>query len=420
MASNVANESSDDDIVKNNESDSDFSDWDMTLLENAEDVMAKISPQKVTKTPATKKARQQKIKKPLLKKKKLTKQLTKAEIQELTQYLENSKQEITEKVSLDITAKTFWDCHSGYRESLSLCMSQSNFSLLVNSICADFRQLYTKNSKGSTKYDNLQLDWFQNSDKYMRSNDGDHPIFKDLDTETVKDHTHFKSCVISNLHTLIFAKSCSLIIEFLVKKRSSDQTKEKEVFSPDEDFALYRMHGWILPEMEKHANSKTCSLSEEKKSLWLEVKHSLVCKDKSTLPSKLHHHDKGTKQGMTFPTQEMLPFMRLSDVTFKEFTSEENQQKFGNNIANIVKLQMHAHVGMKHTFSEAVNKLCTKDCDSIMDKVFTFWIEKLSNMRINDTLLVGNQKLELAETKEITGDTCMLRDNLKPLHTKGK
>jgi hypothetical protein len=112
--------------------------------------------------------------------------------------------------------------------------------------------------------------------------------------------------------------------------------------------------------------------------------------------------------------------MRLADVAFKEFTSGENQRKFGNEIAVIAKMQMHAHVGLKEEFSTVVTSMNHDVGDEMIDAVFKFWIEKLCNMHIKDTIIVAAAKFELSESKKITSKSQNLRDNLLTKHTDKK
>ena len=161
--------------------------------------------------------------------------------------------------------------------------------------------------------------------------------------------------------------------------------------------------------MRKHLNKKHCTLSEEDKSVWIKIADNIECKDKQSLPTELKHVDKGTKGGMKFPSNIFLPFMRLADLTFKECASEQNQSKFGNNIAGIIKLQMKGHLPMKEEFASTEGH-----------RMFQthFWMEKLCNARINDTLLIATEKLELNDNKGITSKTQQLRDGLLTQHVQ--
>lgn len=137
-----------------------------------------------------------------------------------------------------------------------------------------------------------------------------------------------------------------------------------------------------------------------------------------SLPSKLHHLDKGLKGGLTFPTHTFLPFMRLADMTFKELACEENQQKYPSNIASIIKLQMKSHIGLKQEFRIALLK--HQDMDTLLEEVYSFWMEKYCNVRIKDTILVAADKLELNTSKQITTTTQNLCDKLLTSHTQEK
>ena len=93
---------------------SDSSDCDITLLENADDIMQKISPKKSKTANVTKKCKTEGTNK----KKMATprkRQLSKAEILELSSHLETNESCITAKTVDQLNAKGFWDCHKGYR-----------------------------------------------------------------------------------------------------------------------------------------------------------------------------------------------------------------------------------------------------------------------------------------------------------------
>lgn len=419
MANNsdtVFESSPDHNEVDNDSSDSsDFSDCDITLLEHAEDVMQKIAPQKTKKIDTNDKKKQKTVDTKKAKVVPRKKQLKKAEIEEVIKYLETKESAITLKTIENIQSKEFWDCHSGYRKSLSQCISHPIFSSVTNSIVVDFKTLYLKNNKGSTKYDNLQLDWFHNSSKYLKSPDDQIKVCLEGTTNDVKDIKHFTSCIISNLHTIVFTLCCSEIVSFLKMKRSPNASHE---YKPDEEFVLYKSHGWILYEMKKHLEKKSCTLTKVERASWIEIQSSLTTKDKKTLPPSLHHLDKGLHGGMTFPSDILLPFMNLADVTFKELSAEENCQKFGKNITEIIKLQMHAHVGLKCTFYTAVSQTCQDISEDMVDKVYKFWIEKFCNMRIKDTFITAAEKLEISAKDRITSKTQNLRDSLLTDHVK--
>ncbi len=385
------------------------------LLENADDVMAKITP----KTKSTKK----KIKLQEDSKKKTSrrsKNLTKEEIAEICDILENKESELISNVLDNLKSKDFWDCQTGYRKSLSQCMSHKDFIPMTKFIMQDFRKLYIQHSKGTAKYDSLQLAWFQNGAKYLSVGSySDETINECLTqtTEDIKSDKHFRSCIIANIHRIIFGLCCSAIIEHLSDKKSTKSNTKKDIL-PDEDHALFKHHGWILLNMKTYASKKNCTLSSKDKCIWLQIQNCLVCTDKSTLPSQLKFVDKGLHGGMTFPTPALLPFMRMADVAFKECASEENQIKFKKNITSIIKLQMHSHTELKKELDERISETVEDVSEDILEKVYKFWIEKHCNSRIKDTILVAAEKLEISQSKKKNSTTQMLRDGLLSSHTK--
>ena len=169
--------------------------------------------------------------------------------------------------------------------------------------------------------------------------------------------------------------------------------------------------------MKKHVTLKNCTLTEAERHIWLDISDKLECKDKSSLPPMLKHLDKGRDKGLIFPSDILLPFMRMSDIAFKECSSEENRIKFAGNIASVIKVQMHNHVLLKEEFNSVITAV-SNDATSMTDRIFKFWVEKMCNLRIKDTILVAAEKLELNETKNITTKTQNLRDKLLTKHAQ--
>ena len=131
--------------------------------------MLNISPQKETKA-APKSAKKGVLKSPKRKypPKPRAKQIRKSEIMEICDNLKAFEKYLIESSLTEVKTKPFWICHTGYAKSLQLCMMHPDFSTMAQAVMSDFRHLYAKNHKGAAKYDNLQLDWFQNSKKYLR------------------------------------------------------------------------------------------------------------------------------------------------------------------------------------------------------------------------------------------------------------
>lgn len=139
-----------------NESDSneDFSDFDMSLLEHADEIMQQISPQK---------SKQKHVKVPKLSKKKTDaaskekeksctikgKKLSQAKIEEIISHLKMNQNVLREKCIEDLKKKCFWDTHTGYRESLNNCLAKTEFRHILDIILDDYTTLYLKNNKGT-------------------------------------------------------------------------------------------------------------------------------------------------------------------------------------------------------------------------------------------------------------------------------
>ena len=54
--------------------------------------------------------------------------------------------------------------------------------------------------------------------------------------------------------------------------------------------------------------------------------------EKYQLPRHLKLLDKGFYDGLQYPRQALIHFMRKSDGLFRELTSEEQQLRFGNSV----------------------------------------------------------------------------------------
>ncbi len=76
----------------------------------------------------------------------------------------------------------------------------------------------------------------------------------------------------------------------------------------------------------------------DKKDAWVTVANCITYdKENDDLPQELLHYDKGNHEGLEFPSSKLLMFMKLTDIHFKEYSTEEECNLFGSAITEIVK-----------------------------------------------------------------------------------
>ena len=107
--------------------------------------------------------------------------------------------------------------------------------------------------------------------------------------------------------------------------------------------------------------------------------------------------------------------MRMCDLCFREFSSEENFLKFGKSLPNVIKLQMSSHSELKEVFIENIQAMCTDLSCSLCDQVHSFWMEKFCNVRIKD-YMDAKERLNISKSDKITTRTQNLRDGLLTNH----
>ena len=412
------------DNVSDDSGSSDFSDFDLSLLDNADGIMKSISPMKYKTCDKkmkvdTKDKDKAKVTQTSFKSKS---QLTKCEIAHVIDHLNSQRDNLIDNTIEGVRNEQFWISHEGYKDHLEECVSKEQFKQFVTHVYCEYTNIYLESSKGHTKYSDFQLQWFQNSSKYLfrrnTQSEYEHMLADLFDSIKSNDKNHFVSCTVSTVHRHMFDQCSKQIVKLLESpKPNTGRAKPKEK-TPDKDYQLFRINGWVLREIIKHTSKKCTGLTESEILEWDSCVSKLKS-DKSDLPLELKHLDKGLYDGMVFPKATMLSFMRKSDLIFKDVTSEDSQQKFGNEVASVAKVTMKCHKELKMCFAEQLQWHNTATIEEdLVNKMYNVWMEKYVNARIKDTIIVAEDKLEMDKAKRTTTKTQNLRDQLLTYHIK--
>ena len=402
----------------------DFCEEDGILLENAEQLMSNISPEKVFKTSNTKDQT------PLSKKLKLDgqKTLSKHQLQSVSEHLKDHVNDILTKATLLIQNEKFWDALDNGRQFLESIQVLDGYRTVLEAIFDDYIQIYVHSFKGlkSAKYMDFQISWFKNGQKYMCPDDQN---IESLMTQIFKQTPiQMKSNVISAMHCGI-AKACSAeIISYMDKsneKGNNEKCQEgtRNENLADQDFMLYKLHGWVVYELKNHVNSGTCSMTDTDINSWSDILLSItVSGENKNLPCELQYFERSTnkEKRYIYPNPAFITFMRQSDMLFKDYASEENFVAFGKDIYKVLKCQLKSNKFLRSSFNEGLLLAGITECDNhMLDKLYELWLEKYCNVRIKDRL-AAIDLLSVSNDSKITSKTQNLRDQLLSDHVKAK
>ena len=433
MAAPVTSDSDLSDIepIQSDVNSSDFSEFDVSLLDDAKEVMERISPRKqpiptkLRKVKAKKHNDNQKTTKTTkTKSKKVSKKLSKSEIDSIVQMLRENKVSIVKEAETIICNEAFWHAHQNYHQCLLQCFKAAGVKDIIDMIFEDYITIYLSCDKGNTKFDDFQLLWFQNYSKYFSKATGEiKQLAESVNIFLLEDYMdscsvkHFYSCLISSFHQAIFDVCCRKTMTFFEPDKQVGSSSKVE----HEDHSLLRIHGWVLKEVIDHPQKQNTGLSDTEKAEWSKCSQQLRLNDKSDIYQELKHLDREHGQGLTFPTICLQPFMQQCDLLYKESSCEENFLKFGKNIAEVTKVQVKSNVELAKMFEDIVLKeLGQNTSKSMVQKIYTLWIEKFLNVRIKDTFLEAKEKLDLKASNKITAKTQNLRCGLLTHHVGNK
>ena len=222
------------------------SDWDhcdQTLLSNAEQVIREISPQKVSdkKTLCTGKKIQDGKKQPGGQRK--SRFLWKTEVESICNYLDEQKETVLSSCKVQVLAKQFWDSENGHRDNISNYSEQREFYMLCEKIMKDYMEIYKSCNKGHSKYQDFQLEWFHNMEKYLQTFSSETAAVIPVFTTYSSD---FKTKLISTMHSTISCCCSSHIITYFesLNGNKRESRLHPECFSGTTDeYKLSQMHG---------------------------------------------------------------------------------------------------------------------------------------------------------------------------------
>ncbi len=343
--------------------------------------------------------------------------LSSADINGIISVLKGKKDIIVSKSILQTSSEPMWMSDSSYQRCMTALTETPFLKTITECIMEDYISIYLSCNKGKTKYGDFQLEWFQNNAKYLKEAKGDiltqiREIKSNLDS---KNNKHFLSCLISILHQAIFDECSRETIDYLRPQETSGSSTN--TVECDEEFMLLYMHGWVLKEALQHPYKENTGLTENEKKKWLECCTKLKS-DKKELPQQLKYVDVYGK-GLTFPSCLLLPFLCKCDLLFKEYSDERKELEFGANLSAVIKMQLKHNTILKRLFEEAVCQANNDNVCDILDKLFTFWIEKFSNVRYSG-FLKAREMLAVHNSGKMTTLTQNLRDELYTDHVKNK
>ncbi len=386
---------------------SDFDDTDLGLLNCAESVMKAISPAKTSK----KKQKQSDDKA------KKTRTLLKSDVKKICAHLKSQKEDIMSVGRSKILKQKVWSSHDGYYTTLTTFMDTEHMTNIMSCIFQDYIHLYDENNKGRGKYGDFQLDWFQNSAKYLLNPTAETSIF----AKTLESYTfHFRSVLVSAIHNFIACECSREIIQFLEapKDPGKDTNTNTGITSSEEDeFQMYKLHGWILKQViDAPSKANFTSDITDTADCWITSARMLKAdKLHDNLPKELRHYDKGMHDGLIFPTPKLLPFMRIIDCYFKEYSTEQDFNLFGPAVTEIIKMKIQNHIEIKAEFTETLHALCPDITEDVCSKMHLLWMQKFCNARIKN-LLLAREKIHLSSLQKTTSKTQNLRDGLLAHH----
>ena len=205
---------------------------------------------------------------------------------------------------------------------------------------ARFMQLYMSCGKGSNKYAHFFRAWKE----YMVTHTCDNPspeniaIWEKLVASypyaIPEDDKRIILCDV--LHTLQ-SQLTAHIAKDLEKIDQGNEHEEPEAI-PSDDTALYRIGGWAILSARKFRESyikKSKESSEEMQEDIQLLKDLQIAHDSKKameLPSGLAELDRGR---LTFPKEELLLYLRETEVRILEFLNETNYKRYGHKLFQV-------------------------------------------------------------------------------------
>ena len=134
-------------------------------------------------------------------------------------------------------------------------------------------------------------------------------------------------------------------------------------------------------------------------------------KDKSGLSSSLKNLDEGN---LTFPREELIPFLRLVDKEVREFSTDSNLRKYQSKFLHMCQNCVINNESLETEFGVVVVTLLNLESTSveIVGGIFKEFTSKLANTRINEFLNAKSERDLKMQGKVVDADE-MLRPKLK-------
>ena len=207
----------------------------------------------------------------------------------------------------------------------------------------------------------------------------------------------------------------------LRKRDLAGQENLELQFSNESDDTLYRYCGAALHQRMIKLRKETLAakknrvrLSSKRKPVMereLEILEDLVMKDKSGLSSSLKNLDEGN---LTFPREELIPFLRLVDKEVREFSTDNNLRKYQSKFLHMCQNCVINNESLETEFGVVIVTLLNLEStsDEIVGGIFKELTSKLANTRINEFLNAKSKRDLKMQGKVVDADE-MLRPKLK-------
>lgn len=398
--------------------------------DDSDEEVAEVRSQRVSasRRPQSKSAKNPKLRKKTTDKRTTVKALTRDEMEQLSSWVFSVSQakiverELREQLLISPRIRAFEE-RLKIASHFTSSEQEGNFSLLNIGFCRTFATLANecyKNNVPKERKAAFAVVWmkvlcnFQNN-KTTQERMILQRLVQSSSQSFPPEEIH---CVLSTIHELIYK-----IIHDHIRKRKSDSTAEdNEVqLNQESDDTLYRYCGAAMHRMIKlrretlAAKKNRVQLASKRRPLMvkeLQLLEGLVMKDKSGLSQSLQNLDEGN---LTFPREELLPFLRSVDGEVREFTNDKNLSKYQSNFLRMCQNCVTNNQSLENDFSLLVGSLLNIECvneETVVCGIFKEIVSKMANTRINEFMNAKSERDLKKQGKVVDADE-MLRPQLK-------
>ena len=137
--------------------------------------------------------------------------------------------------------------------------------------------------------------------------------------------------ILHNLQALLQKEVCDEI-----EQSYTSETNKTATAQGSDDVALYRLGGWALFSATKFRckavklSPSNCDVLKEEIELLNAIK--IPHDEKDTLPPALQYLDRG---GLTFPRQELLPYLKEIEMRMLDVLNETNYRRYGKRLFEV-------------------------------------------------------------------------------------